>query len=167
MNYCFVACKKRRGKSEGKPVQCSYHTGKTTENKCLAAEAKRQTGLGSITCITFERHAIFKILHPVFCIDYQVYSSESMKERPVLHLKRFAKRICKLFFSTWISQLNDYIKLLLLLLFFFTLQEVGEPSKEEKAVAKYLRFNCPTKSTNMMGHRVDYFIGRITSVKLY
>lgn len=25
-------------------------------------------------------------------------------------------------------------------------------------VAKYLRFNCPTKSTNMMGHRVDYFI---------
>uniref|UniRef100_A0A2K6T217 Translocation protein SEC62 n=1 Tax=Saimiri boliviensis boliviensis TaxID=39432 RepID=A0A2K6T217_SAIBB len=35
---------------------------------------------------------------------------------------------------------------------------VGEPSKEEKAVAKYLRFNCPTKSTNMMGHRVDYFI---------
>ncbi|XP_045153604.1 translocation protein SEC62 [Echinops telfairi] len=38
------------------------------------------------------------------------------------------------------------------------IQEVGEPSKEEKAVAKYLRFNCPTKSTNMMGHRVDYFI---------
>ncbi|KAF4020998.1 hypothetical protein G4228_012845 [Cervus hanglu yarkandensis] len=37
-------------------------------------------------------------------------------------------------------------------------QEVGEPSKEEKAVAKFLRFNCPTKSTNMMGHRVDYFI---------
>ncbi|XP_012495619.1 PREDICTED: translocation protein SEC62 [Propithecus coquereli] len=43
------------------------------------------------------------------------------------------------------------------------IQEVGEPSKEEKAVAKYLRFNCPTKSTNMMGHRVDYFIGRIIS----
>lgn len=39
------------------------------------------------------------------------------------------------------------------------LQEVSEPTKEEKAVAKYLRFNCPTKSTNMMGHRVDYFIG--------
>ncbi|KAM7248483.1 hypothetical protein CapIbe_000522 [Capra ibex] len=38
------------------------------------------------------------------------------------------------------------------------IQEVGEPSKEEKAVAKFLRFNCPTKSTNMMGHRVDYFI---------
>ncbi|XP_033006534.1 translocation protein SEC62 isoform X1 [Lacerta agilis] len=37
-------------------------------------------------------------------------------------------------------------------------EEVGEPFKEEKAVAKYLRFNCPTKSTNMMGHRVDYFI---------
>ncbi|XP_078522209.1 translocation protein SEC62 [Lissotriton helveticus] len=37
-------------------------------------------------------------------------------------------------------------------------QEVGEPTKDEKAVAKYLRFNCPTKSTNMMGHRVDYFI---------
>lgn len=39
---------------------------------------------------------------------------------------------------------------------------MGEPFKEEKAVAKYLRFNCPTKSTNMMGHRVDYFIGRVT-----
>ncbi|CAB1317860.1 unnamed protein product [Coregonus sp. 'balchen'] len=37
-------------------------------------------------------------------------------------------------------------------------EEVSEPTKEEKAVAKYLRFNCPTKSTNMMGHRVDYFI---------
>ncbi|XP_028988695.3 translocation protein SEC62 [Betta splendens] len=37
------------------------------------------------------------------------------------------------------------------------IQEVSEPTKEEKAVAKYLRFNCPTKSTNMMGHRVDYF----------
>ncbi|CAL1580375.1 unnamed protein product [Knipowitschia caucasica] len=37
-------------------------------------------------------------------------------------------------------------------------QEVSEPTKEEKAVAKYLRFNCPTKSTTMMGHRVDYFI---------
>uniref|UniRef100_A0A673KYU9 Translocation protein SEC62 n=1 Tax=Sinocyclocheilus rhinocerous TaxID=307959 RepID=A0A673KYU9_9TELE len=36
--------------------------------------------------------------------------------------------------------------------------EVSEPTKEEKAVAKYLRFNCPTKSTNMMGHRVDYFV---------
>lgn len=40
-----------------------------------------------------------------------------------------------------------------------SLQEVSEPTKEEKAVAKYLRFNCPTKSTNMMGHRVDYFVG--------
>ncbi|XP_077581118.1 translocation protein SEC62 [Stigmatopora nigra] len=37
------------------------------------------------------------------------------------------------------------------------IQEVSEPTKEEKAVAKYLRFNCPTKSTNMMGQRVDYF----------
>ena len=42
-------------------------------------------------------------------------------------------------------------------------QEVSEPTKEEKAVAKYLRFNCPTKSTNMMGHRVDYFIGQCIS----
>uniref|UniRef100_A0A8D0QIG2 Translocation protein SEC62 n=1 Tax=Sus scrofa TaxID=9823 RepID=A0A8D0QIG2_PIG len=40
----------------------------------------------------------------------------------------------------------------------FSKQFFGEPSKEEKAVAKFLRFNCPTKSTNMMGHRVDYFI---------
>uniref|UniRef100_A0A672PQU7 Translocation protein SEC62 n=1 Tax=Sinocyclocheilus grahami TaxID=75366 RepID=A0A672PQU7_SINGR len=38
------------------------------------------------------------------------------------------------------------------------IQEVSEPTKEEKAVAKYLRFNCPTKSTNMMGHHVDYFV---------
>uniref|UniRef100_A0A8C9VTP2 Translocation protein SEC62 n=1 Tax=Scleropages formosus TaxID=113540 RepID=A0A8C9VTP2_SCLFO len=38
------------------------------------------------------------------------------------------------------------------------IQEVSDPTKEEKAVAKYLRFNCPTKSTNMMGHRVEYFI---------
>uniref|UniRef100_A0A8C0YQ47 Translocation protein SEC62 n=1 Tax=Cyprinus carpio carpio TaxID=630221 RepID=A0A8C0YQ47_CYPCA len=38
------------------------------------------------------------------------------------------------------------------------IQEVSEPTKDEKAVAKYLRFNCPSKSTNMMGHRVDYFI---------
>ena len=53
------------------------------------------------------------------------------------------------------SQVNNYIKFNIV-----TLQEVGEPSKEEKAVAKFLRFNCPTKSTNMMGHRVDYFIGR-------
>ncbi|XP_057712841.1 translocation protein SEC62 [Corythoichthys intestinalis] len=37
------------------------------------------------------------------------------------------------------------------------IQEVSDPTKEEKAVAKYLRFNCPTKSTNMMGQRVDYF----------
>ncbi|XP_041911924.1 LOW QUALITY PROTEIN: translocation protein SEC62-like [Arvicola amphibius] len=37
------------------------------------------------------------------------------------------------------------------------IQEVGEPS-EEKAVFKYLRFNCPTKSTNMMGHGVEHFI---------
>lgn len=46
--------------------------------------------------------------------------------------------------------------------FLFWLQEVSEPSKEEKAVAKHLRFNCPTKSTNMMGHRVDYFTGQHT-----
>uniref|UniRef100_A0A8C2VFE6 Translocation protein SEC62 n=1 Tax=Chinchilla lanigera TaxID=34839 RepID=A0A8C2VFE6_CHILA len=38
------------------------------------------------------------------------------------------------------------------------IQEVGEPSKEEKAVAKYLRYKCPIKSMNMMGHQVDYFI---------
>ncbi|KAM4693328.1 translocation protein SEC62 [Discoglossus pictus] len=38
------------------------------------------------------------------------------------------------------------------------IQEVGEPTKDEKAIAKYMRFNCPSKSTNMMGHRVDYFV---------
>ncbi|KAG7267207.1 hypothetical protein CRUP_003206 [Coryphaenoides rupestris] len=37
-------------------------------------------------------------------------------------------------------------------------QELSEPTKEEKAVAKYLRFNCPTKSTTMVCHRVDYFV---------
>lgn len=40
------------------------------------------------------------------------------------------------------------------------LQELSEPTKEEKAVAKYLRFNCPTKSTTMVCHRVDYFVGQ-------
>lgn len=40
---------------------------------------------------------------------------------------------------------------------------MSEPTKEEKAVAKYLRFNCPTKSTNMMGHRVDYFVGKCSA----
>ena len=40
------------------------------------------------------------------------------------------------------------------------LQEASEPTKEEKAVAKYVRFNCPTKSTSMIGHRVDYFVGQ-------
>uniref|UniRef100_A0A3Q2P9M1 Translocation protein SEC62 n=1 Tax=Fundulus heteroclitus TaxID=8078 RepID=A0A3Q2P9M1_FUNHE len=47
------------------------------------------------------------------------------------------------------------------------IQEVSEPTKEEKAVAKYLRFNCPTKSTNMMGHRVDYFIGQCSASALH
>lgn len=51
----------------------------------------------------------------------------------------------------------------LFLLIAGALQEVSEPTKEEKAVAKYLRFNCPTKSTNMMGHRVDYFVGECPS----
>ncbi|KAK1340838.1 hypothetical protein QTO34_017233 [Cnephaeus nilssonii] len=36
-------------------------------------------------------------------------------------------------------------------------KEIGEPTKEENSVAKYLQFNCPTKPTNMMGHPVDYF----------
>uniref|UniRef100_A0A8C0IUQ1 Translocation protein SEC62 n=1 Tax=Chelonoidis abingdonii TaxID=106734 RepID=A0A8C0IUQ1_CHEAB len=38
------------------------------------------------------------------------------------------------------------------------IQEVGEPFKEEKTVAKHLHFIYPTKSTNMMSHRVHYFI---------
>ncbi|XP_061835830.1 translocation protein SEC62 [Nerophis lumbriciformis] len=39
------------------------------------------------------------------------------------------------------------------------IQEVCELTKEEKVVAKHLRFNCPTKSTTMVGHqKVDYFI---------
>ncbi|XP_077415225.1 translocation protein SEC62 [Vanacampus margaritifer] len=37
------------------------------------------------------------------------------------------------------------------------IQEESEPTKEERAVAKYMRFNCPNKSTNMMGQRVHYF----------
>lgn len=65
--------------------------------------------------LIIERHVILKILHPVFCLDYHVYSRESLIESPVFHLKRFAEHICKLFFSTWISQVNDCIKLLFLL----------------------------------------------------
>lgn len=67
------------------------------------------------------------------------------------------------FLNTWMhySFLLDLIdfKIKYWLCVRLALQEVSEPTKEEKAVAKYLRFNCPTKSTNMMGHRVDYFIG--------
>lgn len=66
------------------------------------------------------------------CISVPEYANSSFHQMGRLHVTRF---------------------------FSLLLQEVSEPTKEEKAVAKYLRFNCPTKSTNMMGHRVDYFIG--------
>lgn len=40
------------------------------------------------------------------------------------------------------------------------LQEVAEnPTKEEKAVAKYLRFNVATKEGKLVGMPVQYFIG--------
>ena len=51
LNYCFMACKKRPGKSEGELVQSGYRTGKPTQNKCLIPEAKRLTDFGPITCI--------------------------------------------------------------------------------------------------------------------
>ena len=34
-----------------------------------------------------------------------------------------------------------------------------EVTKEEYAVAKFLRSNVPTKSTTLCGLRVDYFVG--------
>ncbi|XP_032220769.2 translocation protein SEC62 isoform X2 [Nematostella vectensis] len=37
--------------------------------------------------------------------------------------------------------------------------EENEPTKEETVVAKHLRWNCPTKSSTMMGNKVEYFMG--------
>lgn len=34
-----------------------------------------------------------------------------------------------------------------------------KPTKEETAVARHLRFNLPTKSTSIDGHKVEYFTG--------
>ncbi|XP_068699276.1 translocation protein SEC62-like isoform X2 [Montipora capricornis] len=38
-------------------------------------------------------------------------------------------------------------------------EENQEPTKEENDVGKYLRFNCPSKSSSMHGQKVEYFIG--------
>lgn len=38
-------------------------------------------------------------------------------------------------------------------------EENNEPTKEEQEVGKYLRFNCPSKTSTMMGQKVEYFIG--------
>jgi hypothetical protein len=39
-------------------------------------------------------------------------------------------------------------------------KEVGpKPTKEEKAVASHVRFNCPTKTTMVAGDEVHYFTG--------
>jgi len=40
-----------------------------------------------------------------------------------------------------------------------------EPTKEETAVAKHLRWNCPKKTSTMMGNKVEYFIGKFCVVK--
>lgn len=37
--------------------------------------------------------------------------------------------------------------------------EKQEPTKEENNVGKYLRFNCPTKTSSLQGQKVEYFIG--------
>ncbi|XP_072174466.1 translocation protein SEC62-like [Diadema setosum] len=37
--------------------------------------------------------------------------------------------------------------------------EPEKPTKEETAVAKHLRFNLPTKTTSIDGHKVEYFTG--------
>ncbi|CAH3036169.1 unnamed protein product [Pocillopora meandrina] len=34
-----------------------------------------------------------------------------------------------------------------------------EPSKEENEIGKYLKWNCPSKPSTMMGEKVEYFIG--------
>lgn len=38
-------------------------------------------------------------------------------------------------------------------------EDSQEPSKEENEVGKYLRWNCPSKPSTMMGEKVEYFIG--------
>ena len=43
-----MACKKRPSIGKDELVQSGYHAGKTTQNKCLVAEAKRQATLGPL-----------------------------------------------------------------------------------------------------------------------
>lgn len=43
--------KKRPGKSEGELAQCSYHTGKTTQNKCLRLRPRGSQVWALSTCI--------------------------------------------------------------------------------------------------------------------
>ncbi|KAJ7379629.1 Translocation protein S62 [Desmophyllum pertusum] len=40
-----------------------------------------------------------------------------------------------------------------------TKEDAQEPSKEENEVGKYVRWNCPSKTSTMMGEKVEYFIG--------
>lgn len=49
----------------------------------------------------------------------------------------------------------------LFLLFLKSEEDVVEPTKEETAIGKHLRWNCPKKSSTMMGNKVEYFIGKI------
>ena len=38
-------------------------------------------------------------------------------------------------------------------------EEDDGPSKEENDVGKYLRWNCPNKTSTMMSQKVEYFVG--------
>lgn len=40
-------------------------------------------------------------------------------------------------------------------------EEDAEPSDEQTEIAKYLRFNCPTKASNYHSEKVQYFKGKM------
>ncbi|PSN38371.1 Translocation protein SEC62 [Blattella germanica] len=44
----------------------------------------------------------------------------------------------------------------------FVLEEPEKPTREEYAIAKWLRNNVPTKKTKFLNHNVEYFTGLIS-----
>ena len=45
--------------------------------------------------------------------------------------------------------------------------EENEASDEQTEIAKHLRFNCETKSSNYQGQKVEYFKGKASKLNLY
>lgn len=35
-----------------------------------------------------------------------------------------------------------------------------EPTKQENEIGKYLKWNCPSKPSTLLGEKVEYFIGK-------